>query len=120
MARNLFDKFGNELWASEGRIYLKLAGSERVRFLGVVEGDRFRTFRKRAHRFNAMDSLGFNYHLMKYGKFCFVEVEFDTGEVIRTTREHVLQCGKRMMFRYQGFELQIFVPLSEFLEEVSI
>jgi len=120
MANRLFDKFGNELWAENGRVYLKLKDSNRTRFLGVVEGDTFRTFRKQAHKFNCMDAIGFNWHLMKHGKFRTVEVRLDTGEVLRTTREHVLEFGSVKMFKNQGFELQIFLPISNFITEGAL
>lgn len=115
MASTVFDRHGNELWAENGRVYLRLKDSNRARFLGVVRGDTFRTFRKQVHRFNSMDAIGFNWHLIKRGKFSTVEVELETGEVLRTTRENILEHGSAMMFK--GFELQIFLPVEQFTTE---
>jgi len=120
MANRLCDKFGNILTCTRGKVWLRLNGSQRERFLGEVEGDTFRTFRKRAHRFECMDAIGFNWHLMKHGKFRTVEVRLDTGEVLRTTREHVLEFGSVKMFKNQGFELQIFLPISNFITEGAL
>lgn len=120
MASRLFDKYGNELRAENGRVYLKLKDSNRERFLGVVRGDTFTTFRKQVHRFNSMDAIGFNWHLINRGKFHNIEVELETGEVLRTTREHVSKVGKALMFKKQGHELQIFLPVEQFTTEVTL
>lgn len=120
MANKVFDKWGNELWCEVGRVQLRLAGSTRVRFLGTVEGNVFRTYRKLSHRFQAMDGVGFNWHLMKRGKFTTVEVEMADGRILRTTRETILEKGAPLHFKSEGFELQLFMPLSVFEESNSL
>jgi len=119
MTNRLFDKFGNELYVENGKVFLRLKESKRVRFLGYIKGDTFYTFRKRMHRFECMDAIGFNWHLMKYGKFRNVEIELETGDVMHITREHILEHGSTKMFKSQGYELQIFVPITVFNQTKS-
>ncbi len=114
MASKLFDKYGNELWCEGGQVRLRLNGSNRVRFLGTVEGGVFRTYRKESHRFRAMGGIGFNWQLMKHGKFSTVEVQLADGRTLRTARERILAEGSPLQFKTEGFELQLFVPLAVF------
>jgi hypothetical protein len=114
MANRLFDRLGNELWCEHGQVKLRLNGSHRVRFLGTVEGGVFHTYRKESHRFRAMDGIGFNWQLMKHGKFSIVEVQLADGRTLRSTRERILTEGSPLQFKTEGFELQLFVPLTVF------
>lgn len=114
MTDKIFDKYGNELWCERGKVHLRLNGSGRVRFLGTVEGDVFRTFRKDSHRFRVMDGIGFNWHLMKYGKFRNVVVHTEEGEELRTTRKWILRHGRACLPGGRRYELQLFLKISDF------
>jgi len=113
----LFDKYGNELWCDNQRVYLRLKDSNRIRCLGAVDGDSFYTQRKDLHTMRNLHDVGFNYALMKRGKFKNVVVEFSDGTVLRTTREKILEEGECRHFKSEGYELQIFLPLSQFQQE---
>lgn len=117
MANRLFDKWGNELWCGSGKVYLRLKGSNRDRTLGEVRGDTFYAYKQQGHIFGGeMDTIAFNWHLMKYGKFSTVEVRLYDGRVLRTTREKILQEGECRQFRGKNFELQLFVRIAMFDE----
>jgi hypothetical protein len=114
MASEIFDKYGNKLYSLNGVIHLQLKSGVR-RTIGVIEKDTFITSRKLGvHRFQKMDGIGFNWQLMNKGKFSKVEVALSDGRTLRTTRSWILKHGSTKMFKEQGFELQMFLPLEMF------
>jgi hypothetical protein len=116
MTNQVFDKYGNELTCKDGRVFLRLNGTSRSRCLGVISGETFYTQRKtEAHLMRTLEDIGFNWHLIKRGTFNKVVVEISDGRILRTTREHILQCGSTKFFKNQGFELQIFLPINQFV-----
>jgi hypothetical protein len=58
------------------------------------------------------NDIGFNYSLIKYGKFNFVEVALSDGKTLRTTRKNILENGKPLHFHDN--ELQIFLEPEKF------
>ncbi len=122
MAKRLIDRWGNELWCGTGTVYLRLKGSNRDRILGKVRGDMFYAFKEKKHIFGEQgDTIAFNWHLMRYGKFRNVEIRLYDGRILRTTREKILQEGVCRQFREKNFELQLFVRIAMFdevMEEV--
>lgn len=115
MATSLFDSAGNRIYCQQRRIYLQLAGTTTSRCLGVLEGDTFHTRRKSGqHVMRSQDDVGFNYSLIRYGKFTHIEVALSDGRILRTTRDRVLEVGECRHFAGTGFELQIFLRLDQF------
>lgn len=115
MANRLFDSNGNEIYCENRRIYLRLKGTSSRRCLGVVEGDTFHTRRKAGrHVMRSQDDVGFNYSLIRYGKFINVEVAVSDGRILRTTRAAILEHGECRHFEGMGYELQIFLRLDQF------
>ena len=116
MTNETYDKYGNRLTCINNTIFLHLAsGSKKT--IGTIsnEGKTFRCYRKNiAHTFNTTQSIGFNYRLIEKGLFEFVEVELSGGTVLYTTRDKIKIDGDVKMFKNQGFELQIMLPINEF------
>jgi hypothetical protein len=59
-------------------------------------------------------SIGFNYELMRDGKFKTVVVYFSSGRLLQTTRQTVLDYGHFLHFSKNKLEKQIFLPLADF------
>lgn len=62
---------------------------------------------------SAGHETGFNYHLMKYGRFRNVVVQTDGGE-LKTTRKWILRFGRVSRPAGKQYELQIFLKTSDF------
>lgn len=106
------EKSGNVYWISE----------KHRRNIGKLVNDTFYCQRRPEHFHRLTKSYGFNYELVKYSPFIFICVELQSGEKIWTTRQTVLEKGKVLNFKKQGFELQIFLKLEHFrnTKELSI
>ncbi len=113
MTNKCFDKYGNEIYCQNKRVYLRLLGESRTRCLGVVDGDTFHTRRKVfLHTMRNQNDIGFNYSLIRYGRFNFVELEQSDGKTLKTTRKNILNNGECKHF--ENNELQIFLKPSKF------
>jgi hypothetical protein len=113
LTNKCFDKYGNEIYCQNKRIYLRLLGENRTRCLGVVDGDTFRTQRKVSlHTMRNQNDIGFNYSLIRYGRFNYVEVELSDGKTLKTTRENIFKNGECKHFGNN--ELQIFLEPTKF------
>jgi hypothetical protein len=100
-----------------GTVLLSLPNEARTREIGWFEdhGTSFHCKRipeKHLHR--KTQSYGFNYHFFTDSSFRLVVVHFPSGHNLTTTRLHVLRHGRLLHFKEQGFEKQIFLPVSEF------
>ncbi len=127
MASEIVDGNGNKISCVNGRVCLQLAGSAKVRCLGIISDGVFNTRRQLSHVMRGQKDIGFNYSLIRRGKFEFVEVELlPEGKIIRTTRSNILENGKVENFKSRGFELQVFLPIDKFatqgqlFEETSV
>lgn len=94
-----------------------------TRILGAIEttGEgTFITSRRAKHLFRKTKSLGFNYSLLTDSRFKFkfitIQYQDESGakRILETTRKYFLFKGKCFQFCKKGFELQTFLPLSEF------
>lgn len=84
------------------------------RYIGKISGDTyFKKVKPEHHKFKKLNSIGFNYELIKSGKFYYVKVEFGK-DILQTTRLFILHFGKVQTFYKQSFEKQIFLPIEEF------
>ncbi len=78
-------------------------------------GDAFHCQRNPAkHLHYKSESYGFNYELLRDGIFVWVVVHLPFNELLVTSRNHILEKGSFLHFASQGFERQIFLPLTEF------
>lgn len=89
-----------------------------TRFIGKLDsaGDgTFITKRKAEHLFIKTNSLGINHSLLSDESIPFKWIVIDyEGHKLITSRLYMLTHGKCFKFGAQGFELQCFLPLSEF------
>lgn len=76
---------------------------------------------KKKHKFNNGNQVGINYELLTDAtiNFMFIVIILDGRELV-TTRNYFLHKGKAMQFTKQGFELQVFMPISEFNIEAAL
>jgi len=66
------------------------------------------------HLFRRTNSLGVNYQMLADERIKYKWIVFDfCGRKYISTREYFLKKGKVFQFPKKGFELQIFVPLTE-------
>lgn len=68
---------------------------------------------RRKHLLKKINSIGFNYSLMKSDKIKLVKLHLD-NETLYITREYLQRVGEVLKFEKQGFELQIFVNMNHF------
>lgn len=97
---------------------VKLNLTFETRFIGTLDsfGDgTFTTQRKPQHLFRKLNALGINQELLTSSDIFFKWILIDyEGKKRVTTRKYFLAKGKALKFSAQNFELQIFLPLSEF------
>ena len=101
---------------SSGEIRLTLP-NQKPRNIGWFSdsGDTFHCQRNPAkHLHYKSESYGFNYELLRDGMFVWVFVHLPFNELLVTSRSHILQRGSFLHFKNEGFERQIFLPLTEF------
>jgi hypothetical protein len=115
MSFEITDRDHNRLYFRGNEIFLQLAIGGKTRRLGEVAGGTFYTLRSTSkHEMRRDEEFGFNYNLIKFGLFKNIVVRSDDGREFQTTRRWVLRYGKPMRPGGTRFELQLFLPLSEF------
>lgn len=99
--------------------HVKLNLQGKVRLIGIIDEAGEGTFisirnSKEKHGFHKDGSMGINYELLTSGNihFKWIVIEY-AGRKLVTTREYALQKGRVLQFSKQGYELQVFVPISE-------
>ncbi len=95
-------------------LYIKLASEKYRRHVGrVVENvRRFHVERsENIHLLKKANAYGFNYHVLKVAtKFDTVVIhEKESKAIYLIPREDLMEKGKFMFFKQQGFELQTFI-----------
>lgn len=94
---------------------VKLALHSKTVFIGKIANDCYtKKIKPELHRFNKTNSIGFNFQLLDEGKFKFIRVLSDDGNIYETTRNYVLNFGKVQTFFKSGNEKQIFLSIDEF------
>ena len=115
MPFEMTDRDGNKLYFRGNEIFLQLAIGGKTRRLGEVSGGTLHTLRSMSkHEMRKGEQFGFNYHLIKFGLFNRIVVRTDDGRQFETTRRWVLRYGRAGRPGGKRFELQLFLPLSEF------
>jgi hypothetical protein len=105
------------------KVVLSLSSGERVIGLLDLTGKEgiFLTHKTRAHLFRKTNSLGINHQLLTSTKIKFKWIVIDyEGDKLVTTRQYFLTKGKVLKFGQQGFELQVFLPLSDFGKDKAL
>lgn len=96
-------------------VKIKLSNEQRYREVGVINMAQRVMDVKRSrglHLHNMSNSYGFNHKLLSEAKrFDNVRLKDELGEWL-IPREFILENGKFLFFKQQGFELQTFIPLS--------
>ncbi len=101
----------------EGRIFLRLPGKsyKAERCIGRMEGDTLVVERDpERHLFRSSNSYGFNFELIRRGKFKILCVLLPFGERMYTTKDFLLAHGKFLNFQRNQLEKQIFLRLEDF------
>jgi hypothetical protein len=114
------DEYGNRFEVEEIKgwlsISIKLENNPKAREIGKVNlKERFIEIKRdrEKHLFRKNNSYGFNEYLIKTGKtFDKVKLVDDSGTYI-FPKETILEKGSYLFFKAQGFEKQLFLPLSE-------
>ena len=99
----------------DGKVFLKLAKSfAGQRCIGWIAEGCFHTERNpEQHLFRSMNAYGFNHALMRKGGFERVLIHTPAGN-LESSRQVVLDYGKFLHFKREGFERQIFLRLEDF------
>ena len=101
-----------------GKVFLMLPGKEykEKRCLGYIDRDCFHCLRNpHQHIYGTQRALGFNWELMRDGKFDFAVIHTPFGrDVLIASRSKIIRDGKFLEFANNKLEKQIFLPLSEF------
>jgi hypothetical protein len=118
MLEQIVDIAGNELYCDDKTraVFLRLAGRDEIRRLGFIRGRTFYTKRKRSNTMRTLNELGFSSLLISRGNFDLVRVQLSDGRELEIEREKILEIGTWKNFVSQGFELQVFVPVTAFTE----
>lgn len=118
--RTVGDDFGNLIkCANNGKriiISLKLASETRHRKLGVINlAQRSMQIKRNSakHLMKKFNGYGFNYKLLADSKlFDTVRLSDENADWV-IPKEFILENGKFLNFKKQGFELQVFTPLDQ-------
>lgn len=97
-------------------IDLKLGSEKRKRRLGVITKST-KTFKikriRTKHLFRKGNAYGFNHYVLSTGKSFDTVTLSDDFSDWKIPVSYILEKGKYLMFKQQGFELQIFVSLGD-------
>ena len=111
------DTHGNTLTiVMNGKVRLKLSSEgNRVRQIGYIVENTFYVDRKEDHLHRASQSLGFNFHILRYTNlFHYVNISYD-GNNYLVPKDTIIQRGEILSFQNaadgNSFELQIFLRL---------
>lgn len=114
--RILTDGGQNSIIVDGNNIHLKLKGENRKRLVGRMNKAKriLEVKRKRGkHLHYTSNSYGFNYHILSNAKlFDKILLSDEHGEYAIPV-EAILDDGKFLFFKQQGFEKQIFMTLSQ-------
>ncbi len=118
--KSIPDQYGNYFEVEESKgwlsVSIKLEKDVRLREIGKVNlKERFIEIKrnKLKHLFRKNNSYGFNEHLIKTGK-TFDKIKLiDDGGTYVFPKSEILEKGKYLFFKEQGFEKQLFLPLEE-------
>ena len=78
---------------------VKLSLPFRDVYIGKIANDTYiKKIKSELHKFNKTNSIGFNFQLLEEGKFKFVRVLSDDGNIYETTRLYILAHGKTQTF----------------------
>ena len=118
--KSIPDQYGNYFEVEESKGWLSVSIKRekdiRLREIGKVNlKERFIEIKrnKLKHLFRKNNSYGFNEHLIKTGK-TFDKIKLiDDGGTYVFPKSEILEKGKYLFFKEQGFEKQLFLPLEE-------
>ena len=102
-------------FSKSGTIFLHLVNGRRNIGTLTADGQTYtKTIIPSLHIHRKSNSIGFNYQLLKQSSFKWIVVKAEGYENLVTSRKYILQFGKYLYFKNEGFEKQIFLPLSDF------
>lgn len=108
------DTQGNEILINNGStILLKLTNETRVRRLGIINSKHYFVVHRnrKTHLHYKTNSYGFNYYIVKNAqKFNYILLIDKSGKYL-IPNNVILEQGKILQFKSEGFELQIFLTL---------
>lgn len=102
-------------YSKSGTVFLQLF--DRKRNIGSISADG-QTYTKSInpslHIHRKTNSIGFNNDLLRSGSFHWVTVKADGYSPLVTSRQYILEKGFFLHFKADGYEKQIFLPVTEF------
>lgn len=108
------DDVGNKLIINGNRILIKFVKERSAKLIGVINLENRFMFVRRTrskHLFKKLNAYGFCYRVISEAKkFDNVKISDDYGTYL-IPRQVMLDEGKFLHFKKQGFELQIFINL---------
>lgn len=118
--KTLSDEYGNLILVCNNGVRivlkLKLKSEKRTRRLGVINlGQKTIEIKRDStkHLFKKNRSYGFNYQVLNDGKkFDNVRLKDEANEWL-IPKSYILDNGKFLFFKEEGFERQVFVTLAE-------
>lgn len=122
----IFNTAGDAIYDVEKKntiaYYIKLKNEKRARKLGeLTENGEFKIRRDREkHLFEKLQAYWFNDMLLRIilqPDMQVIITEKGRKQKLKTTVEHILREGQYLQFLSQGFEKQIFLPLTQFENE---
>jgi hypothetical protein len=108
------DEFGNKIIVYGSDVFVKLASESKARSVGTIKDQSLYVVRRREkHLHYRSYSYGFNHFIIKNTKHFNKVILTDEYGTYIIPNELILQKGKFLLFKNQGFELQIFLSLNE-------
>jgi hypothetical protein len=104
-------------------IFLRLADEKHRRLIGVIDIQHLTLHIERdreKHLLNKANAYGFNYFILDQAKrFNYVCLHESNGNVYLLDREKMIEDGKFLFFKQQGFEKQIFLSI-DYLSQFKV
>ena len=113
------DDMGNQLIVHDRGINLRLKSEDKDRRIFQVKGGQISKWVKPTNILNAGNMIGFNYKALQVIRERlrkkYIYTLFGTKRY-KVPIDEVLDNGKFLFFKNEGFELQIFYPLKEMMK----
>lgn len=105
------DEYGNTYYAKDGRIYLKLEGSDRTRCIGLIKEEDekvlYMKHEEEDQRYRKTDAWSINWHVAKFVDLIFFITD---REGYKISRRHAEMNGEFLHFQ-SSTEKKLYVPV---------
>lgn len=110
----IIDDFGNMIIPQAGKLILQLSASNKKLTIGkfnLPSKTLYLSRKREKHLHKKSNSYGFNYEMIKRSIKLDTVCLTDEYGVYKFPKQLILDEGKFLTFKQQGFERQIFLPL---------